>query len=98
MSEMTVTELEQLIRPSSEIEEDREAMKLCDQLERMDRERMADRVEAVLAPWKGPDGYPLPGFESPRFVDARKADYYDWLMSEDGERTRRNVHPRLEER
>jgi hypothetical protein len=52
----------------------------------------------VLGLWKDElTGYPLPGFESPRFVDSRKQAYYAWLTSPAGARTRANVHPAVDD-
>lgn len=74
--------------------EDADAMRMCDALEKLEKERAADEIEDCLLGWKdGLSGYPIKGFESPRFVDARKAAYLRWLTSEEGERTRRRVHP-----
>jgi hypothetical protein len=100
MSEMTIAELERLTGRdhARERQEMADALRLCDELEALDKERAADHVEEVLALWKDPWGYPLPGFESPRFIDARKAEYYSWLMSPAGARTRENVHPAVEVR
>lgn len=99
MSDMTINELERLVDKSDrgrrERQEDREAMGLCDELERLDREAAADRVEAVLFGWKDRYGRPLQGFESPRFTTQRQRDYIEWIQSPAGARTRRNVHPRL---
>ena len=79
--------------------EDREAMALCDELEDEDGERADDQVEEVLSGWKGGDGFPIDGFESPRFDRSeRRSAYYRWLMSEEGRRTREIVHPKLEDR
>lgn len=101
MSEMTITELERLSGRdhARERQENAEAMRLCDELEALDAERAADEIERLNAGYVDElTGYPLPGFESPRFVDAHRAAYARWISSEAGARTRQNMHPKLEER
>jgi len=73
--------------------EEAETMALCDELERLDRERAADELEQLT--WKDSFGWPIEGHESPRFVSERKAAYHDFLMSSEGRRTLENVHPKL---
>jgi hypothetical protein len=102
MSEMTIAELERIAAVDNgadyraQRQEDADAMRLCDELEEHDAERAADDLE--LLAHKDDFGRPLPGFESPRYLDARQADYVKWLMSPAGERTRKNAHPELEAR
>jgi hypothetical protein len=73
MSELTIDQLERLFGGADTREEDRQAMEVCDFLEQLDAERAADAVEEVLDGWRSSlTGYPLEGFESPRYVDERK--------------------------
>ena len=79
--------------------EDADAERLCDELEAADAERACDAIEEVFRGYVDElTGYPLPGFESPRFVDTRREEYARWIQSEAGARTRRNMHPRLDAR
>jgi hypothetical protein len=97
----SVSELERLATtpgrdPVRERRENEEAMRLCDELEELDAERAADELE--LLAHKDDFGRPLPGHESPRYLDARQRGYREWLLSSAGDRTRRNAHPELEAR
>lgn len=99
---MAMTESEQLAKTlglsaklKREREEDRETLAMLEQIRKMDREAAADRVEQALSGWKDDFGRPIEGFESPRFLTARQREYMDWIHSEDGARTRANVHPNL---
>lgn len=47
-------------------------------LERMDLERAADTVEKLSADYVDFRGFPLPGFESPRFLSEREREYKRW--------------------
>src|SRR5262245_22098158 len=104
MSELTIGELEQLATAETgrdyarERRENTEALRLCDELELLDKEGAADSVEDVLAFWNDPlTGLPTLG-ESPRFRTDRERQYMDWVTSKAGERTRQNVHPKTAER
>jgi len=106
MSEtMSLSELERIAAVGSgrdlarERREDRDAAELCDRIEEADAERACDAIEEVFRGYVDElTGYPLPGFESPRFVDTRREEYARWIQSEAGARTRRNMHPRLDAR
>ena len=47
-------------------------------LERSDMEHAADRVEALSTGWEDWRGFPLEGFESPRFLTERQREYKRW--------------------
>ncbi len=71
--------------------------KLRDEPEDLDEkyeawERAADRVEQACEGWTDSRGFPLPGFESPRFLSAREEEYKRWYRgtSPEAARTRRN--------
>jgi hypothetical protein len=61
------------------------------ELENRDMERAADRIEELSAGWVDWRGFPLPGFESPRFLSERDREYKSWYRgsSPDAERARR---------
>jgi hypothetical protein len=65
---------------------------LLRELHNEDAERAADRVEEACQGWRDWRGFPIPGFESPRFVSQRESEYKAWYRSRDGERTRRQGH------
>ena len=98
----SVAELERMMAAAGDARERREnadASRLCDRIEEADAEAAADAVEEVLRGWEDPlTGLPPAGMESPRFRSERDRQYMDWVLSEAGARTRRNVHPRLAER
>ena len=74
--------------------EDADAMRLCDELEQDAYERAADEFELIAhMDWRG---VPIEGHESPRYFDSRLRDYRAWLLSREGARTRKNMHPRLD--
>jgi hypothetical protein len=69
----------------------------CDEMVTFDREQAADELDALV--WKDPfTSYPM--WAPTRFMDRFKQEYVDWITSDDphAERTRRNLHPGLEER
>jgi len=92
-------ELERVLGVSrKEREEDREALELVDRLERMDKERAADRVEELLRGWEDPlTGLPPAGMEGPRFRTRREREFMDWVKSPAGARTRAIRYPHLSE-
>jgi len=47
-------------------------------LRRLDMERAADLIEELCAGWTDWRGFPLPGFESPRFLSEREKEYKRW--------------------
>ena len=61
------------------------------ELDNRDMERAADRVEELSAGWVDWRGFPLPGFESPRFLSEREHEYKRWFRgsSPEAERARR---------
>jgi hypothetical protein len=61
------------------------------ELDRRDMERAADEIEELSAGWTDWRGFPLPGFESPRFLSAREEEYKRWYRgsSPEAERARR---------
>jgi hypothetical protein len=94
MTDLTFAELERIAAADSgrdyarERRETGEAMRLCDWLEELDKERAADDVEEVLSDWNDPlTGLPTLG-RSPRFRSAEEREYMDWIASEQGARTR----------
>lgn len=96
----SVTELERLAAAGTsrdvarERREAADAMRLCDELEALDKERGADEIEEVLAGYKNElTGLPLPGFESPRFRSAEERAYMDWVTRPENARTLDRFHP-----
>jgi hypothetical protein len=61
------------------------------ELDRRDMERAADRVEELSAGYVDWRGFPLPGFESPRFLSEREREYKAWYRgsSPEAKRARR---------
>src|SRR5262245_45342538 len=105
MSELSIAELERIATAETgrdyarERRETAETLKLCDEIEALDKEHAADAIEEVLAPWNDPlTGLPPEGMESPRFRSQRQASYIDWIYSGGGARTRALVHPELDDR
>ena len=78
-----------LDKPREKLDAEEEFLR---ELDNRDMERAADRVEEACEGWRDWRGFPIPGFESPRFVSARESEYRDWYRSRDGERTRAQGH------
>ena len=69
----------------------RETEKLLRSLDYEEMERSADRIEELSAGWVDWRGFPLPGFESPRFLTEREREYKAWYRgsSPEAKRARR---------
>jgi hypothetical protein len=55
---------------------------------RLDMEREADVVEEACAGWDDWRGFPLPGFESPRYLNEREREYRRWYRGSSPEAAR----------
>lgn len=66
----------------------RETEEFLRRLDIEDMERAADRVEEYSAGWTDWRGFPLPGFESPRFLSAQQREYQTWYRGSSPEAAR----------
>lgn len=57
-------------------------------LRNRDMERAADEVEELSAGWADWRGFPLKGFESPRFLSEREREYKRWYRGSSPEAAR----------
>lgn len=83
-------ETEQLLSRNEprETREEREELEFLRRLDNLDMERAADRVEELSTGWEDWRGFPLPGFESPRFLSEREREYKRWYRGDSPEAAR----------
>ena len=80
-------------REPRETREEREDLELLRRLDNLDMERAADRVEEASLGWEDWRGFPLEGFESPRFLNEREREYKRWYRGSSPEAAHvRRIH------
>jgi len=80
-------------REPRETREERENREFLRRLDNLDMERAADEIEELSMGYEDWRGFPLPGFESPRFLNEREREYKAWYRGSSPAAARtRHIH------
>jgi hypothetical protein len=71
-----------------ETRQEREDLEFLRHLDNLDMERAADEIEELSAGYVEWRGFPLAGFESPRFLSEREREYKRWYRGDSPEAAR----------